>query len=236
MRPILTAESIWKSFGKAKVLSSAGLWATPGCVTALLGENGSGKTTLIKVAAGWLRPDEGVVTFKKYHSMSPRLASLAQLGLYFLPEWTILSPSVKLKRHFSAIKRFFPEARPEDAVSLLEIEELLDRKPKTFSTGERRRAMVAMALARRPTCLLADEPLRGIVPKDAQFLSKAFRALADDGCAVVIAGHEVRVMLEISDDVIWQVAGTTHHLGSPERAMEHEQFVREYFGKSPPPD
>ena len=52
-----------------------------------------------------------------------------------------------------------------------------------------------MAIARGPTCLLADEPFLGLVPKDAAFLTEIFKQLARDGCAVAITGQEVRSLL-----------------------------------------
>ncbi len=87
-----------------------------------------------------------------------------------------------------------------------------------------------MAIARGPTCLLADEPFLGIVPKDAELLTEIFKQMSRDGCAVAITGHEVRSLFDTADDILWMTAGTTHALGTPAQAREHDQFVREYLG------
>jgi ABC-type cobalamin/Fe3+-siderophores transport system ATPase subunit len=68
---LFAAESIGKRFGRRDVLTSAGLWAHAGRVTALLGRNGSGKTTLVRIAAGWLAPDHGVVIFDGHRFTRP---------------------------------------------------------------------------------------------------------------------------------------------------------------------
>ncbi len=230
MKPILAAESIGKSFGRNRVLSSAGLWASPGSVAVLLGRNGSGKTTLIKIAAGWLRPDFGVVIFRERRFTRPRLSTLARLGLFYLPDRDLLVPTVSLRRHLEAVRHRFPEARVEDAASRLALRDLLDRKLGTLSGGERRRAELAVAFARSPHCLLADEPFRELMPTEARWIARALRWLADDGCAVVVAGQEADTLLELADVVIWQTAGTTHHLGPPQEAQRHPQFRREYLG------
>ncbi len=105
-----------------------------------------------------------------------------------------------------------------------------DQTRSEISGGERMRASLALAMLRRPVCLLIDEPLARVAPKDQETMLSALRELADQGTAIVTSGHDVRQLLELSDAIIWCVAGTTHHLGSPRDAAEHGQFVREYLG------
>jgi ABC-type branched-subunit amino acid transport system ATPase component len=85
-------------------------------------------------------------------------------------------------------------------------------------------------VARKPDCLLADEPLQGLAPLDAELVGQALRSMARCGCAVIASGHEVPALLEVADEVVWQTAGTTHLLGSPDQARSNHQFVREYLG------
>ncbi len=230
MNPILAAESIGKSFGRNRVLASAGLWAKAGSITVLLGRNGCGKTTLIKIAAGWLRPDFGVVIFGDRRFTRPRLSTLAGLGLFYLPDRDLLVPTLTLRRHLQAVRHHFPGTDGGEGADRLAVQSLLDRKPASLSGGERRRAELAVALARRPLCLLADEPFRELMPMETKSIAGALRWLADDGCAVVVAGQEAGTLLGLADLVIWQTAGTTHYLGPPEEARRHRGFQREYLG------
>jgi ABC-type multidrug transport system ATPase subunit len=231
VRSTLSAESIHKSFGRRRVLASAGLWARPGTIMALMGINGSGKTTLLKIAAGWMRADHGTVIFKDQAFERPRLPTLADLGLFFLPDRNLLSLTATLRWHFAALKEQFPAANVDEATDALGVEQLLRRKPKTFSGGERRRAALAVALAREPDCLLADEPFLDAEPSDSGALAAAFRTLADRGCAVVIAGQEVHDLMRVADEVVWMRAGTTEHLGTPADAQQNRDFKREYLGQ-----
>lgn len=96
--------------------------------------------------------------------------------------------------------------------------------------GTGRRADLALALVRRPACLIPDEPLTEIEPKDRGLIAAMLRAQAALGCAVLITGHEVRDLMSVSDYVIWMAAGTTRGLGSPDQARAHDQFRREYLG------
>ena len=206
------------------------MWVSPGQITALVGRNGQGKSTLFKIAAGLLRPDFGIIKYEEERFTRTRLSRLARRGLYFLPEGSSLSTSFTLGAHLRAIECRFGGDGAARAIEWLRLGELGDRLPHTLSGGERRRADLALAVARAPTCLLADEPFLGIMPKDAELLISVFKRIAQSGCAVAITGHEVHSLFETADDVLWMTAGTTHVLGTPAKARQHDQFCREYLG------
>ena len=229
MTPILAAESIGKSFGRRTVLTAAGLWATPGRITALLGRNGCGKTTLLRIACGLLSADYGVVIYRNERLLHPRLWRLARQGLWFLPERSLLHKGVACKCHLEALARHHRRDGITKAIELLKLDSLLDRKPNDLSGGERRRMEVGLALARTPECLVADEPFLGIVPRDRELLQQALRNMTHEGCAIVVTGHEVTGLLDIADEVVWHTSGTTHVLGGPDEARRHDQFRREYL-------
>jgi ABC-type branched-chain amino acid transport systems, ATPase component len=93
-----------------------------------------------------------------------------------------------------------------------------------------RRAELAAVLVRRPLCLLADEPFRGIAPRDAEELTSVFVEIAKSGVAVVVTGHEVPTLHAMADHVSWCTSGTTYELGPPALATVHEAFRDEYLG------
>ena len=234
MDGLFTADSICKRFGERQVLSSASVWVTPGRVTALLGRNGCGKTTLLRIGAGLLAADAGAVHFGGRCRLRPRLASLARDGLFYLPAEGLLPWQLTVARSLAWLAAAFgQEDRVAPAVAAMRLEPFLDLHPYALSGGELRRAEMAAVLTRRPRCLLADEPFRGIAPLDAELFASALRTLALDGCALICTGHEVRALLELADDVIWMVAGTTHFLGSPTDALRHDHFCRDYLGPAP---
>jgi ABC-type multidrug transport system ATPase subunit len=92
------------------------------------------------------------------------------------------------------------------------------------------RVSLALALARAPKVLIVDEPLVRLSPQNQEEVGRCLRALATGGAAVITSGHEARVLLEISDSILWCVDGTTQLLGTPAAAAAHEQFRREYLG------
>ncbi len=230
MSYLLRAEGIGKRFGRREVLKAASVWAEPGKITTLMGRNGAGKTTLLRIAAGTLRADYGVVHFEGLVSERPRLHDLARRGLFFVPQAQLLSRAHTVEEHLQAVAWRFGSAGLEEAVERTGIRANLGQRVWELSGGERMRASLALVLVRRPVCLLIDEPLARVAPRDQEILSRALRAMADDGVAVVTSGHDASALLSLSDAIIWCVAGTTHPLGSPEAARSHAQFVREYLG------
>lgn len=230
--PVLVADCVARSFGDRRVLSSATLRAVPGEVRAILGRSGAGKSTLMKIAAGWMSPDSGIV---RVNLVEARLtwtpAALAQLGVFYLPDSGALGTALGVGRQLEMLAERFPGgATPAEALRRLGVEQFAAARPHVLSGGEQRRAEVAAIFVRRPRVLLADEPLRGIAPIDQERILQAFRALAADGCAVVVTGHDVAALLDAADHVTWCTSGTTYELGAAAIACAHEACCRDYLG------
>jgi ABC-type multidrug transport system ATPase subunit len=229
--PVLVVDCAAKSFGARRVLSAGSLRAVPGQVRAMFGRNGVGKSTLLKIAVGWIQPDSGTVFFLGQALERATLPRLAQEGLCYWPDEGLLSPAFSIGRQLEFFARQYPGGDdPEGAADRVRVRDLLGRRPSSLSGGERRRADVAAALVRRPRCLIADEPYRGVAPVDAEILTAAFGALAATGCAVVVTGHDAPTLLGAADHVTWCVSGTTYELGGPAEAQAHDGFRREYLG------
>lgn len=227
---VLRAEGISKRFGRTPILKSAALWARGGEITTLLGRNGSGKTTLMRIAAGDLRADQGTVWFLGRARERMPLAEGARAGMMYLPQDQLVVPHCRVREHFHAMAAVFGSSHTDEAIRSARLAPLLDQRVDTLSRGEAIRVSLALALARRPVVLVADEPLVGLAPRDQEFFGDLLRELAGEGTAVVTSGHDARVLLSITDVVLWSVGGTTHHIGSPADAIAHEQFRREYLG------
>lgn len=229
---VLVADGIGKSFGRVDVLKAASIRARPGMVTALIGRNGVGKTTLFRILVGRVRPDYGRVLYRGTYLPRPALHRLAREGLMYSSQESALTRLYTVQDHLFAFSRTYGRSRKatDEVVERLRLAEFLDRRPTGLSGGERQRASLALACLRKPVCLIADEPFAGAAPKDRSLIAAVIRDLADDGCAVLISGHDVDDIFSVSDRIVWATSGTTHELGTPERAAKHHQFRREYLG------
>lgn len=230
MRPIFAAEGLSKRFGERLVLKAASVWGREGTIHAVMGRNGCGKSTILRCATGQLRLDNGVVHLAGHSFLKPRLATLAGLGLYYMPDGAELPWHLAIRE---AAEWVWWRYRGNDIAPVLEslkLERLQEARPYELSGGERKRAALALALIRRPKVLLADEPFAGVAPTDAHLLAEGLRRVAADGGAVIVTGHEVRELFTIADEVTWVAAGTSHGLGTPSQSLGHYQFAREYLG------
>lgn len=230
MDRVFVAESMGVSFLGRAVLKSASAWASPGQVTVILGRNGSGKTTLFRAALGLVSRDFGTVRFGSKTYVRPCLHRLAEAGLFYLPDSGLLSRRRSLVWHLSLVRRRYPLVAEDRVPPALGVEDLMKKTIWEMSGGEERKAELALAWTRKPSCLLADEPLAGLAPIDQEAVSRVIRMMTDEGCATVVTGHDVRPLLELADRVIWMASGTTHGLGTPEEARNHDQFRKEYLG------
>ncbi len=227
---LFLADSIGKSFWGTTVLKSATMWARPGVITVLFGLNGSGKTTLIRCALGLLRADHGMVRYDGRSYLRPRLHKLARQGVFFVPDRGLLSRRLPIGRQLRLVADRFEASDSEEWLERLGVSHVASHSSDVLSGGERKRIELAMAGIRNPRCLILDEPLTEIEPKDRSFVSNLLREMSAEGCAIIVTGHDVDDLMVLADDVIWVVGGTTHGLGTTEEAKAHHQFRREYIG------
>lgn len=229
---VLRVEGVCKRYGSRRVLTSASLAVKTGRITALLGRNGSGKSTLLRIGAGIIAADQGVVHFRGRIHTRPAIHKLSREGMFFLPERDLLVRNLRVEEQLAMMARRCGAVAGtvRDVAEDLSLTECIGRYPHELSGGERRRAELALIQLRAPACLLADEPFMGVTPRDAELIAARLRQLAGRGCGLVITGHEVPMLLDLADDVVWVTAGTTHSLGTAGQAAEHWQFRREYLG------
>lgn len=229
MNALLRGESLGKSFRKRRVLNGAYFEAMPNSITGVIGRNGSGKTTLLQILAGWIPPDQGYVEFQ-----GERIASagdLARLSMFYLPvDQSILSPRFSVAEHCDALEWRYPCRDREEVFELLGLEQRSLTPVAAMSGGERRRCEIALALIRRPLCLILDEPFRGIDPREAERISGVLRSAAQTGMAVVVSGHERTWVLDCADQVVWVRESSTELLGTPAEARSSWRFQQQYLG------
>jgi ABC-type multidrug transport system ATPase subunit len=219
------------TFGRKEVLKTASFAASAGRITALMGRNGAGKTTLFRAAVGRVRPDGGRVLFGGEYIGRPSLADLARRGLMYSALDSALTGLFRVRDHVrSFLEVWGGEDLLPDVVERLELDALMERWPHQLSGGERQRVALALASLRRPRCLIMDEPFGGVAPLDRVLIAGGLRTLRDQGTAIAISGHEVDDLFEVSDELIWVVAGTTHWLGTPSQAAQHHEFRKSYLG------
>src|ERR1017187_7931763 len=155
---LLVADSIAKSFGKRRVLTSATLRAVSGEVRVIFGRNGIGKSTLMKIAVGRVQPDSGVVFYEGRARLRVNQAQLAREGLFYLADEPLFSSAFTIRQQLSFVRDAFDGGSVDEAAERVGVAHALDRPPFALSGGECRRAGLAAVLARGPRRLAPAEP------------------------------------------------------------------------------
>lgn len=214
----LVVEHVSKAYAARQALSDVSLRIGRGEVLGLLGPNGAGKSTLIAIVAGLLAPDGGSVRICGHEVRSDglaarRLVGLApqDLGLY------LQSPVAANMRFFgevAGVKRTVLPARIDELASLLDLGEILDRRPHELSGGEKRRVHTAIAMLNRPALLLLDEPTAGVDVHTRRRILDVVSGLAMEGTAVCYTTHYLDEAEEVADSATIISAGEVVASGS----------------------
>lgn len=205
----LEVENLRKTYryGAALVeaVRSVSLTLTAGEVLAFLGPNGAGKTTTIKMIAGLIRPDAGRV---RIAGLDPHRnpQALRLLGAVLEGNRNLywrLTPEENLE-YFGVLKGLScREARWRGRV-LLERFELTSKRRttvQTLSRGMQQKLALAVALVQQPKLLLLDEPTLGLDVEATQNVKALVKAIASEGCAILLTTHQLDIAEELSDRV-----------------------------------
>ncbi len=205
----LAARAVHKSYGEIEVLSCIDLDLTPGTVTMLLGANGAGKTTLVRILAGELAADRGVVKINGAQSGTPE----AIKGLIHIAQDPPLANFLTTREHAIAMADL--REQPQQAVvqtleataERLALAPHLDRPIFALSGGMRQKAALSLAFASKANTMLLDEPYAGLDIRSAHALRQLVIEQRDDGTAFLIASHLAEAALAIADRAIVLAGG-----------------------------
>ena len=248
---LLELQNVTKRFGGVRAVDDLSIGFEEGQITALIGPNGAGKTTAFNLVGGLLQPDSGNVMFqnKRLHYMkSWQIASLG-IGRLFqdvrlFKKMTVLE-NVMTAFQFQKgeslwrtmlipLTEFKPEtARKDEAMRLLESVGLADKAEslaENLSFGQQKLAAIARLLAADAKLLLLDEPTAGVNPVMIRQLLETIKRLAAEGRTVVFIEHNMEVVRDLAEKVIFMAAGKMTSFGSPQEVLCDPSVRAAYVG------
>ena len=188
--PVVRADGLGKSFGRAVVLRDVGLTVESGEAVALFGPNGAGKSTLLRLLARLMSPTAGSLAIFGERESTP--AVRRRIGL--VAHQSFLYPDLTARENLLFYARMFElsdAATRVDAwlrrVALAEVEA---RPVRLFSRGMEQRLALARALLHEPDLVLLDEPWNGLDAAAADWLRGLLLELRAEGRTVVLATHD----------------------------------------------
>ena len=217
---MIAVHDVRKAVGAVQALGGVSFTARDGQITALLGPNGAGKTTLLRTLVGLLKRDHGSILIGGVDPEQDPMAVRRNIG--FLTDQFGLYERLTTREYLHYFGELNDMQAPAlrtrigEVAELLGMEDILDRRAKGFSQGQRIKVALARTLLHRPRHLLLDEPSRGLDVMSTRALRTALNALREDGCCVIMATHVMQEVTHLCDDVIVIAQGHTVAQGSPE--------------------
>ncbi len=202
--PVIQVEGLRKVYDTQVAVDGLSFEVAEGEIVGFVGPNGAGKTTTLRVLAGILPPNSGVVRIAGSSMGDQPIEAKRHIG--FVPDTPQLFPHLTVAEHMQFVGRVHGLADVESrAAHILEELQILDRRhdlPDTLSRGMQQKVAIAWAFLHDPRAILLDEPLSGLDPRGIRTVKDAIRKRADEGAAVIISSHLLELVEVICDSVL----------------------------------
>jgi ABC-2 type transport system ATP-binding protein len=225
----LEVENLSVRYGEVLAVDTVSFTARPGEVTAVLGPNGAGKTSTIEVCEGLRRRSSGHVRVLGLDPHRDRRSLANRMGI-MLQEGGVY-PSA---RPIDVVRQYCglyssgsgKAANPDELIELVGLSERRRTAWRRLSGGEKQRLSLALALAARPAIVFLDEPTSGVDVNGRTMIRSVIRNLADEGCTVILATHELDEAEKVCDRVVIFDKGKVLVNGTLDDVRKARQAVR----------
>jgi len=223
-------------FKEVTAVNNIDITIPSGKLVGLLGPSGCGKSTTLYMIAGLYKPTRGLIFFgnEDVTNLPPERRGI---GLVFqnyalYPQMTVLQ-NILFPLENARFDRKQALARANEVARLVQINELLDRKPAQLSGGQQQRVAIARALAKNPRVLLLDEPLSNL---DARLRIKTReeirRIQQATGVTTIFVTHDQEEAMSICDQIVVMEEGRVHQIAAPQEVYlrPNDLFTAKFLG------
>ncbi len=211
-----------------------------GQLVGLLGPSGCGKSTTLNLISGLETPTEGRILFGET-DVTKKPPEERGIGLVFqnyalYPHLTVEQNIIFPLQNLKGRQKMTREAMHDKAVEvakLVQIDQLMERKPKELSGGQQQRVAIARALVKIPNVLLLDEPLSNLDARlRLQTREELRRIQRETGVTTIFVTHDQEEAMSISDLIIVMKEGVIQQIGKPQEVYDNpvNLFVAQFLG------
>ena len=228
-----------KTGAEVRAVDDMNLTIESGTLVGLLGPSGCGKSTTLFMLSGLQSPTDGSIIFgdSDVTQLEPQKRGI---GLVFqnyalYPHMTV-EDNIKFPLQNMKVPKEEIPGRVMEAAKIVQIDNLLDRKPSELSGGQQQRVAIARALVKKPDVLLLDEPLSNLDARlRLQTREEIKRIQQETGITTVFVTHDQEEAMSISDVIVGMKLGVVHQVGKPQDIYDNpcNLFVAKFLGTPP---
>ncbi|MGD9700831.1 MAG: ABC transporter ATP-binding protein [Acidimicrobiia bacterium] len=230
--------NVTKRFGEMVAVDHVDLEVRAGEFLSLLGPSGCGKTTTLRMLAGFEQPDEGYIRISGdfVQGVPPYKRDVNTVFQHYalFPHMTV-AENVGYGLRQRATPKAEISKRVGEALEMVKMSPLANRKPRQMSGGQQQRVALARALVNRPSVLLLDEPLGALDRKLRQEMQIELKLLQSElGITFIFVTHDQEEALSMSDRIAVMLDGHVEQLDDPDTVYEKpaSAFVAAFIGQN----
>ncbi len=221
--PALEARGLTKHFDQVPAVNEISFAVPQGSIVALLGGNGAGKTTTISMLLGLLLPTSGTARVLGHDMATERFKALPVMN--FSSPYVDLPGELTVTENLKVYGRLYGvpalTARIEELAALLQLNDVLKRRVRELSAGQKTRVALAKALINATKVLILDEPTASLDPDTGDWVRGVLSEYALSSQATIFfASHNMLEVERMCDDILMMKAGKIHDRGAPKDLIQ----------------
>lgn len=232
----VTLQNVKKSFGATDVIHGIDISIQDGEFIVIVGPSGCGKSTLLRMVAGLETATSGDIFIgdERANDKEPMDRDIAMVFQnYALYPHMSVSQNMGYGLKIAKLPKDEIETKVQEAAALLQLQPLLDRKPRQLSGGQRQRVAMGRAIVREPSVFLFDEPLSNLDAKLRVQMRLEIRELQEKlGITSLYVTHDQVEAMTMADRMIVMNAGIAEQIGTPLEVYQKPQtlFAAQFIG------